>query len=212
MVDIFDTKFEGKEIKLDDNRAKIGDDVNLSTKDPHLRKIIVGAGWDLNAFDADILDLDLSLFLIDKNGMTRVDEDFVFYNNTDACDGAIHHHGDSLTGAGDGDDETVSLDLQGIPFDIIRVCIVISIYKGEEKEQKLDQVRNAYVRVINADSGHEYVRYEMSTDLLDKTETAVIAAVLNREGPKWHFLPVGECVQGGLAALAQRYGLIINQQ
>jgi tellurium resistance protein TerD len=212
MVDILDTKFEGKEIKLEDNKVKIGDEVNLTALDPRLRKILVGAGWDMNAFNADALDVDLSVFLIDKNEMTRVDEDFVFYNNTEACAGAVRHGGDSTTGAGDGDDESIAVDLQEIPFDVMRLLFVVSIYKGEEKEQNVGMIRNAYLRIASAESGHEYVRYDMTPDLQDKTETAVVAAVLNREGPKWHFKPVGEYVEGGLAAIAKRYGLIIAQQ
>ena len=101
MSDIFDTRFEGKEVQIDDNKVVIGDDMNLMAKDPSLHNIIIGAGWDVNAFDADVLDLDLSLFFVDKHGQTQADEDFVFYNNPVILDGAVKHHGDSRTGAGD---------------------------------------------------------------------------------------------------------------
>ena len=210
--DIFDTRFKEKKIELDDNRAKIGDDVNLTAKDPTIKRVLIGAGWDLNAFDADALDLDLSVIMINKDNMTNNDEDFIFYNTLDAYDGAIKHNGDSRTGAGDGDDESVTIDLEGVSFDVMKFLFVISIYKGEEKAQNLDMVRNAYIRVVNAENGHEFIRYELDKDLNDRTETAMIAASLNREGPKWHFTPVGEFVEGGLAAVAGRYGLIIAQQ
>lgn len=212
MADIFDTQYKDTEIELDDNRAELGDDVNLTAKDQTLKKVLVGSGWDLNAFDADALDLDLSVILIDKEGMTREDQDFVFYNTEEAYDGAVKHNGDSRTGAGDGDDESITIDLHGVPFDIMKFLFVISIYKGEEKEQNMDMVRNAYIRVVNADNSHELIRYELDKDLNNRTETAMVAASLNREGPKWHFTPIGEFVEGGLGAVASRYGLIIAQQ
>ena len=210
--DFFDTANEGKEVELEDNRVGVGDDINLSEKDPSLRNVMIGAGWDLNAFNADALDLDLSLFLLDRNNMTRMDADFIFYNQKDALEGAIKHHGDSRTGAGDGDDEQISVDLQAVPFDILRVLITVTIYKGYEKEQNLDMVRNAYVRIVNDDSKTELCRYELDDILDGKNETGIVVGALNREGPKWHFKPEAEFIPGGLGELARRYGMIINQE
>jgi tellurium resistance protein TerD len=210
--DIFDTRFEGKDIDLEDNFVSLGDDINLTAKDPSLRNVVIGAGWDLNAFNADALDLDLSLFLLDKNEQTRQDADFIFYNQPEALEGGIKHHGDSRTGAGDGDDENVTVDLQAVPFDVMRVVITITIYKGYEKEQNLDMVRNAYVRLVNADTNQELCRYKIDNILEDKEETGVIIGALNREGPKWHFKPEADFVPGGLGEIARGYGLIINQE
>ena len=106
----------------------------------------------------------------------------------------------------------ITVDLQGVPFDIIKLVFVISIYKGDEKEQRLGQVRNGYLRLVNGDTLHELARYEMSPDMEDKEETAMIVATLNREGPKWHITPTAEFVAGGLATIAKRYGLIIVSQ
>ena len=210
--DIFDTRFEGKDVELDDNFVKLGDDVNLSAKDPTLRNVLIGAGWDLNAFNADALDLDLSLFLLNKNGMTRHDPDFIFYNQPDALEGAIKHHGDSRTGAGDGDDENITVDLQGVPFDVVQIMITMTIYKGYEKEQNLDMVRNAYVRIVNGDTKHELCRFALDKILEDNEDTGVVIGELNREGPKWHFKPTADFVPAGLGELARRYGCIINQE
>lgn len=212
MGDIFDTQFEGKEIELVDNKVGIGDDVNLMAKDLTVHNILIGAGWDVNAFDADVLDLDLCLFLVDKDGLTQVDEDFVFYNNPMVLDGAVKHHGDSRSGAGDGDDETVSIDLHKISYEIMQIYLVVAIYKGFEKEQNLGQVRNGYIRIVNADSSYELVRYVFDKDIQDHQEMAMIAATLNREGPKWHFRPVGEFFEGGLAEIATRCGIIVGAQ
>lgn len=213
MSDIFDTQFEGKEVELESNEITLGDEINLFEKDPSLRNILVGAGWDLNTFGgADDLDLDISVFLLDKDQMTRVDGDFIFYNQTEALDGAIKHNGDNRTGAGDGDDETISIDLQGIPFDILQVVLVLSIYKGVEKQQNVGTLRNAYVRIVNAENLFEICRYKLDEILEDKEETGVVIGYINREGPKWHFKPDAELIPAGLGEVARRYGLIINQE
>lgn len=212
MTDIFDTRFEGKDVEITENKIRLGEDLNILAKDPTLTKVLIGVGWDLNAFDSDVLDLDVSLFMIDKNDKTREDSDFVFYNATETLGGAVKHNGDSRTGAGDGDDETILIDLHGVPFDIVTLVFVISIYKGNEKEQRLAQVRNAYIRLMNGDSFHELTRFEMSAEMEDREETAMIVATINREGPKWHFRPAADFAPDGLAEFAKRYGLIIMSQ
>ena len=210
--DIFDTRFEGKDIELENSLVFVGDDVNLNNKDPALRNILIGSGWDLNAFNADALDLDLSLFFLNKDNMTRQDSDFLFYNQREAFEGGVKHHGDSRTGAGDGDDEVISLDLQVLPYDIVRILISVTIYKGYEKEQNLDMVRNAYVRITNPETGLDYCRYQLDEVLTDKQDTGVVVGFLDREGPKWHFKPQAEFIEGGLGELARRHGMIINQE
>ena len=211
MVDIFDTRFEDKDVEVD-NFVKLGDEVNINAKDGTLKRILIGAGWDANAFDADVVDLDISVFMLGKDGLTRVDEDFVFYNQREAINGGIRHHGDSRTGAGDGDDETISVFLESIPFDVMQLMIVLSVYKGFEKQQAVSMVRNAYIRIVNEENDYEIVRYKMDPDIQDHSETGVVAAALNREGPKWHFKPIAEFYPGGLGEIAKKYGLIIKEQ
>ena len=210
--EFFDTSHENRELDLSNHRIGIGEEVNLTEKDPTLKSVMVGAGWDVNIFASDTLDADLSVFMLNAEGKTRVDEDFVFYNNPEAYDGAVRHMGDSRTGAGDGDDETIKINLQGVPFDVIQIVFVLSIYKGIEKEQKLDMIKNGFLRVVNADTDLELVRYELDQDTEHRDETSMLVASLNREGPKWHFAPVGEFRKGGLKAFAESYDLIIIDQ
>ncbi len=212
MDDIFDTRFEEKPLAVADNLVQAGQDINISAKDPTLKNLLLGAGWDLNIFGSDSLDVDVSLFLLNKSGQTRVDEDFVFYNQKQTLNGGVKHLGDSRTGAGEGDDEALLLDLHTIPFDIMRVAIVISIYKGYEKKQALESVRRAYIRIVNNDTRHEICRYELDKALTDRQETAMIAGYLDREGPKWHFKPLADFMEGGLGGVARQYGLVINQE
>ncbi len=212
MDDIFDTRFEEKLVVLADNVVRTGEDMNLTAKDPTLKNVLIGAGWDLNIFGSDVLDLDISLFLLNKNGQTRVDEDFVFYNQKQTLNGGIKHLGDSRTGAGEGDDEAIFLDLHTIPFDIMQVAIVLSIYKGYEKKQALESIRRAYVRIVNHDTQLEICRYELDGVMTDRQETAMIVGLLDRDGPKWHFKPLAQFMDGGLGGVARHYGLTINQE
>ena len=209
MDDILDTRFEGQEVEVDENKIALGDDVNLTAKDPSMHNIIIGMGWDSNAFDSEALDLDLSLFLLGKDGKTRVDEDFVFYNNPETLDGAVKHKGDSRTGAGEGDDESIIIDLQAVPFDVVQMVFAVSIYRGQEKELGLGMVSNAYIRVVNADTLHEMLRFDLDEHFKEKMESGACIGTINREGPKWHFVPMIELESAGLAPIGTRYGLDI---
>lgn len=79
MTDIFDPN-QYKEVKIEINQNKMskGDELNLAAKDPTLQRIHIGVGWDQNQFDTEPLDMDISCFMLDRKGKTRVNEDFVF--------------------------------------------------------------------------------------------------------------------------------------
>ena len=210
--DIFDTRFEGKEMELDDNRVIEGEDVNLLAKDPTLRSINLAMGWVINTFDVDTVDLDVSLFLLNKKQETRVDDDFIFYNQPEALNGQIKHGGDSRTGAGEGDDERIFMNLNAIPFEVIQIPVVLSIYKGYEKEQSLQSIRSCYLRIMNAETDLELLRFELNDLFKEREETAAIIGWINREGPKWHFKAELEYIAGGLSEIARRYGILVNQE
>lgn len=210
MVDIFDTTVKDVKIEISDNKILKGAEINITAKDQTMKKVHIGVGWDMNAFDTDPLDLDLSCFLLNKNMKTRVDGDFIFYNNMEGCEGAVLHNGDNRTGAGDGDDESMQIDLNGVPFDITTIMFVLSIYKGDEKEHYLSKLRNCYIRLVNANNMQEMLRYEIAPEIEDCKAAAILVASLNREGPKWHFKAIGELAPGGLAKVATGYDIIVQ--
>ena len=148
--------------------------------------------------------------MINAKDETREDGDFIFYNQAQALDGAIRHHGDSRTGAGEGDDESISVDLQEIPLDIMSVVIVLSVYKGYENEQNLSMISNAFIRLVNEENGMELVRFKLDEHIENSEDCGMLAACINREGPKWHFKPIGEGIPRGLSDIAKRYGLIVG--
>ncbi len=212
MDDILDTRYENQKMSINENEAHIGDDINLLSKDPALRNIRVAVGWDSKAFGGLDVDVDISLFLLGRDGITREDEDFVFYNNMETCNGGVKHEGDNRTGAGDGDDESMLFELNNIPFDVVRIVFVYSIYRGRELEQNLSLVKNSYIRLLNADMDHELVRFNLDEHFANITDTGAVVGSLNREGPKWHFTPLMETSPEGLADIATQYGITIIRQ
>lgn len=191
------------------NKIQRGDELNVTRKDPTMTQIMIGVGWDLRAFESDPLDLDASLFLLDKNDKTRVDEDFIFYNNLVGSDGGVKHMGDSRTGAGDGDDEMIVVDLNLLPYDIMKISFVLSIYNMELKDHNFSMVKNVYFRVVNQNTGHEIFRYELDEELTG--DEGLIIGEMERIGTEWIFHAIGETVDGGLGKIADNYGMIIAE-
>lgn len=188
-----------------------GDYFNLIQRDPTLRQVIIGAGWEQKSFENEPIDLDLSCFLLDKTDKTRVDEDFIFYNNPLGCDGAVKLLEDSRSGAGEGDDERIFIDLNGVPFDVIRIMFCISIYDQSLKGYSFGDVRDLYLRIVNYDDNNEIARFVIPDDELAEFNGVYMAAMV-REGPQWFLQPLAEGVKGSLSPMARKYGLIIAEE
>jgi tellurium resistance protein TerD len=182
-----------------------GGNVNLSKEAPGLSKIVVGLGWDVRATDGAAFDLDGSAFLLKVDGKVRNDGDFIFYNNLKSADQSVAHSGDNRTGAGDGDDETVTIDLAKVPADVERIAICVTIHEGDARRQNFGQVQKAFIRTVNAASNAEIARYDLSED--GSTESAMIFGEVYRNNGDWKFKAVGQGFKGGLGPLAGSFGV-----
>lgn len=168
--------------------------------------MVVGLGWDTNKYDGgQDFDLDSSVFLLDASGKAASEADFIFYNNTIGAGGAVEHTGDNKTGEGEGDDEAVNIDLSAIPSSIEKVSFAITIHDAEARGQNFGQVSNSYVRIVNAGSNEELIRYDLGEDF--SIETAIVVGELYRHGAEWKFNAIGSGYQGGLASLVKDFGL-----
>jgi tellurium resistance protein TerD len=195
---------------FDSYLLKRGEQINLTRLDPTLKQINIGVGWDVIGFENEAPDLDASVFLIDKTGKTRIDEDFVFYNNPKNLDGSVQHEGDNRTGAGTGDDETIFIDLISLPFEVSKAVFVISIYDAALREQTFNNVRNCFLRIVNAENKIELMRFNLDQEFNDNPKaTALIVGTLNREGANWFFEGTGTFESGGLAKIATDYGILV---
>ena len=182
-----------------------GGNVNLSKEAPGLTNLKVGLGWDTRATDGAAFDLDGAVFLLNSSGKVRSDGDFIFYNNLKSADGSVVHSGDNTTGAGEGDDETVSIDLSKVPADVDKVVLAVTIHDAEARRQNFGMVGKAFIRCVNANGNAEIARYDLSED--SSTETAMIFGELYRAGGDWKFRAVGQGYNGGLGPLARSFGV-----
>ena len=183
-----------------------GQKVDLTKGTPGLTKLMVGLGWDVNAFDTGgSFDLDAAAFLLGENGKITRTEDFVFYGNLQHPSGAVEHLGDNLTGAGDGDDEQIKVDLSKVPANIERIAFTVTIYDADVRRQNFGQVQNAYIHIQDMVSGADLIRYDLGEDF--SIETAIVVGELYRHNGEWKFNAIGSGFQGGLAALCGHYGI-----
>lgn len=181
-----------------------GGNISLTKTDPDLKRVHIGLGWDPRTTDGAQFDLDASAFLL-KNGKARSDTDFIFYNQLKSVDGSVQHTGDNRDGAGEGDDESLKIDLALVPTEIDRIPFTVTIYEASARGQNFGQVQSAFIRIVNDETNNEIVRYDLSEDA--SVETAMIFGELYRSGAEWKFKAIGQGFQGGLAALCHEFGV-----
>ena len=188
---------------------KKGQKVSLTKDNPGLKKVVVGLGWDVNAFDTGgDFDLDAAAFLLEDNGKAAGSEDFVFYGNLKHPSGSVQHMGDNLTGAGEGDDEQIKVDLSLVPANVTKIAFTVTIYEADARRQNFGQVNNAFIRIYNEENGEEMLRYDLGEDF--SIETAAVFGELYKNGDEWKFNAIGSGYQGGLAALCANFGVDVE--
>jgi tellurium resistance protein TerD len=184
-----------------------GGNVSLSKAAPGLTEVFVGLGWDVRTTTGTDFDLDASALGIGADGKIVSDAYFVFFNNLASPEGAIAHQGDNITGEGEGDDERITVKLSEVPATVSSVVFPVSIYDAESRGQSFGQVRNAFIRVVNAADGAELARYDLSEDA--STETAMVFGELYRNGEEWKFRAIGQGYAAGLAGIARDFGVTV---
>lgn len=182
-----------------------GGNVSLSKTDPSLKKVVVGLGWDARSTDGQDFDLDASAFLLQANGKVSQDNDFIFYNNLRSSCGSVVHQGDNRTGAGDGDDEKLTVELAKVPASVDKIVFTVTIHDATVRRQNFGQVSNAFIRLVNEESNNEVTRYDLQED--SSTEVAMIFGELYRHNGDWKFRAVGQGFGGGLSALCANFGI-----
>lgn len=185
-----------------------GGRLSLDKEAPGLKKVLIGLGWDARATDGAAFDLDASAFMLNADGKVRSEADFIFYNQLKSACGSVQHTGDNQTGAGEGDDESIMIDLGRVPADVQKVSFTVTIHEAEARKQNFGQVQNAYIRALNADGDQEIARYDLSEDA--STETAMIFGELYRNNDEWKFKAIGQGYAGGLAAVARDFGVSLG--
>ena len=180
---------------------------------------MVGLGWDeaqpaatglkalFAAKPADI-DCDASAILCGADGKLvsrNVPDCCVYFGNLRHSSGAIIHHGDNLTGNGEGDDEQITVDLSLIPAKVDKIVFTVNIYDANVRRQHFGMIRNAFIRLVNSANGSEICRYNLTDDYSGMTGL-VVGEIYRRDG-EWKFNAIGQGVRDAsrLARLLEMY-------
>lgn len=188
-----------------------GQGINLVKKDGTLKHINVALGWDeverkkglLSIFSNDEdIDCDASLACLSKKGKLLGTDYVVYYGHKDMA--GVHHSGDDRVGGGNKDNETISITFDKLPNNVERIPIFMNIYDARDRHQNMTSLRNAYIRVYNADTNEELCRYDLDKDL--GPVEGFIAGELSKSEDGWNFTAVGESIKN-----ASRISEIINR-
>lgn len=192
---------------------KKGQKVDLTKGNSSLKNVMVGLGWDeveqkrgLFAPKPQDIDCDAIAFLLDSKGKLADKKDVVFFNNLRHESGTVVHQGDNLTGAGDGDDEQIFINLADMPAKYERIVILVSIYDANKRNQHFGMIKNAFIRLVNASDNKELCIYNLSENYSGMT--AMVFGELYRRNGEWKFNAIGQPLNvWSIAHLAERYGL-----
>lgn len=187
-----------------------GQKVSLSKENAGLSKVIIGLGWDevkqakkLFGPKPQAIDCDASALLL-QNGKLLGKDDIVYFGNLRHASGTVQHMGDNLTGAGDGDDEQIVVDLSSIPVQYDRIVLVVNIYQAVQRKQHFGMIQNAFIRLVDGKTNNEMCKYNLTDNYSGMT--AMIFGEVYRHGNEWKFSAIGEgTTDPGLGDIANRY-------
>ena len=185
-----------------------GGNVSLTKEAPDLETVLVGLGWDARTTSGFDFDLDASALMCDDIRRVLSDAHFIFYNQLQSPEGAVTHTGDNRTGEGEGDDESLIVDLSLVPPQCQTLVFVVSIHDPETRGQNFGQVVNAFIRIVDHITGVELARFDLSEDA--STETAMIFGEVYRRGPEWKFRAVGQGYASGLLGIVTEFGVNVD--
>ena len=188
-----------------------GQKVSLSKDNAGLSRIIVGLGWDevqqqsRGFFAPKPQPIDCDAFaLLHQNGKLLDTRDVVYFGNLTHMSGAVKHMGDNLTGAGDGDDEQIMIDLNAVPAQYDRIVLAVNIYQAHKKNQHFGMIQNAFIRLVDARNNNEMCIYNLTENY--SGQTAMLFGEVYRHNGEWKFNAVGQgTTDGSIGDFAKRY-------
>ena len=192
-----------------------GQRISLSKENQGLSKIMVGLGWDevnqtggffSGLFKAQDIDCDAFALLL-KDGKLKSRQDIVFFNHLEHATGAVKHMGDNLTGAGEGDDEQIFIDLDRVPAEYTSIVLAVNIYQAYDRHQHFGMIENAFIRLVDALTNNEMCIYNLSENYNNKT--AMLFGEVYRKDGEWKFRAIGEgSGESSITEFAKRFELI----
>lgn len=186
-----------------------GQKVDLTKGNAGLNRIVVGLGWDQagkagGLFGGSQIDCDASVILLDADGKLKNKKDVIYFRNRSHSSGAVKHMGDNLTGAGEGDDEQIVIELQKVPSGYERIVFVVNIYQAQKRRQHFGMIKNAFIRLVDAANNSELCRYNLSENYDDMT-AMIFGEVYRRQG-EWKFNAIGAAtMDNSIEEMANKY-------
>ena len=187
-----------------------GQKVSLSKDNAGLSRIVVGLGWDeikqpRKLFGPKTQDIDCDAFaILLQNGKLLSNQDIVYFKNLTHISGAVKHMGDNLTGAGDGDDEQIVIDLNAVPSQYDRIVLAVNIYQAYARNQHFGMIENAFIRLVDARNNNEMCIYNLSENYSGMT--AMLFGEVYRYNGEWKFSAVGQgTTDGSIGEFVKRY-------
>lgn len=181
-----------------------GQKVSLSKDAPNLTDVMVGLGWDVNRRGGSAFDLDAAAIVL-RNGKFVRDKDLCYFGNKHHRNDPVYHHGDNLTGAGEGDDEVISVKLNQLDADIDKIVFVVNIYSAESRGQNFGMVQNAFIRLADERTGQEFLRYNISDGVVGDCPALIFAEMYKHNG-EWKFNAIGNGIkESRIQTIAERY-------
>ena len=183
-----------------------GQKVNLSKAGgDSLKKVLMGWGWDVktDGSGGNDFDLDAMAFLLGTDGKVLNNDAFIFYSNKTAAGVTLSE--DNQTGEGEGDDETIIIELDAVDAAVEKIAIIVNIHEATGRGQNFGQVDNAVCRIVNADSDEEIALFDLSFDA--DTSTALLFGELIKRNGQWYFSAVGTGFTDGLDKICANYGV-----
>ncbi len=180
-----------------------GQKVDLTKGNAALKALVVGLGWD-GSNGGNTIDCDASVLMLDENGKLPSVKSIIYFGNKSSKCKSVVHKGDNLTGAGDGDDEQIVIDLTKVPNDISKLVFVVNIYNCASKGQHFGMISNAYIRILDKSANSELVKFNLSNDY--NNMTSLIMGEVYRNKGEWKFTAIGECSTAtSITELSARY-------
>jgi tellurium resistance protein TerD len=184
-----------------------GGTVNIKEKAPSLTKVLVGLGWDVDTSGGEF-DLDATAVLLNESGKVVDDKAVVYYGNlayTANGNKVVEHTGDNLTGEGDGDDESIILDLANMPENVAKIAVLVNIYEASSRSQNFGKVNSSFIRLADANSKEEFAKHDLQKEYA--SNTGVLAGEFYRQDGVWHFKATAEGVNGSISEILKSKGM-----
>ena len=177
---------------------KKGQRVDLTKGNVKLNRIHVGLGWDEATAETgggffskllgvrQAIDCDASVIMLEDDKFSEV----VYFGQLKSKCRSIVHMGDNLTGAGDGDDEVINIDLSQIPSKFNKLVFVVNIFSCKSRNQHFGMIKNAFIRVVDLNNKEELIHFDLTDNHQD--DTSLVVAEIYRQGSEWKFAAIGE--------------------